>query len=91
MSAPATTLPAATLDWGRTRYAEACRRQEELVARRNAGETGDTLVFKASPKYELLAVNRIGPGESTNSSPAISNGEIFLRTNRHLWCISEKK
>ena len=54
MSAPATTLPAATLDWGRTRYAEACRRQEELVARRNAGETGDTLVFtEHEPVYTL--------------------------------------
>ena len=34
-----------TLDWGRTGYAEALRRQEELVARRIAGEVGDTLVF----------------------------------------------
>lgn len=35
----------ATLDWGRTRYADALRAQEELVARRIAGEIGDTLVF----------------------------------------------
>ena len=52
---------------------------------------GTTYIFKASPKFELLATNRLDKGESTNSSPAISNGEIFLRTNRHLWCISEKK
>jgi outer membrane protein assembly factor BamB len=52
---------------------------------------GTTLIFAASPKYELLATNRLAPGETTNSSPAISNGEIFLRTNRHLWCISAKK
>ncbi|MBM4073554.1 MAG: serine/threonine protein kinase [Planctomycetes bacterium] len=51
---------------------------------------GSTVVFNASPKYELLATNRLGDGESTNSSPAISNGEIFLRTNRHLWCIAER-
>jgi hypothetical protein len=50
-----------------------------------------TFIFAASPKYELLATNSLGEGESTNSSPAISNGEIFLRTVRHLWCISEKK
>src|SRR4051812_21535964 len=35
----------ATLDWGRTRYADAWKRQDELVARRIAGEVGDTLVF----------------------------------------------
>ena len=52
---------------------------------------GSTLIFAASPKYQLLATNRLGNGETTNSSPAISNGEIFLRTNQHLWCISEKK
>ncbi len=48
MSADASTSSApaaATLDWGRTRYAEALRAQEELVARRIAGEIGDTLVF----------------------------------------------
>ena len=52
---------------------------------------GSTVVFAASPKYEVLAVNRLGQGQSTNSSPAISNGEIFLRTNQNLWCISEKR
>src|SRR5471030_2975379 len=37
--------PPATLDWGRTRYEAAWRRQGELVAQRIAGEIGDTLVF----------------------------------------------
>lgn len=53
---------------------------------------GETLVFKASPKsFELLARNSLAPGEQTNSSLAISNGEIFIRTFRNLWCISDKK
>lgn len=52
---------------------------------------GETVVFAASPKYELLTINRLGAGEQTNSSLAISNGDIFLRTFRHLWCISDKK
>ncbi|MBI2805694.1 MAG: PQQ-binding-like beta-propeller repeat protein [Planctomycetes bacterium] len=52
---------------------------------------GSTVVFKASPQYEVLAINRLGQGESTNSSIVISNGDFFLRTNRHLWCIGEKK
>ena len=52
---------------------------------------GDTLVFAANPKYELLADNSLGDGEQTNSSLAISNGDIFIRTFKHLWCIGEKK
>jgi lipoyl(octanoyl) transferase len=40
-----TLITPATLDWGLTPYPEAQRRQEELVARRLAGEIGDTLVF----------------------------------------------
>lgn len=43
-----------TLDWGRTRYAEAWARQDELVARRIAGEVGDTLVFtEHEPVYTI--------------------------------------
>ena len=52
---------------------------------------GETLVLKASPKYEVIGINHLEPGEQTNSSLAISNGEIYIRTFRHLWCISEKK
>ena len=48
---------------------------------------GETLVFAADPKYQLLAVNKLSNGESTNSTPAISNGQIYLRTFKHLWCI----
>lgn len=50
---------------------------------------GDTLVFAASPKYELLAINRLGEG--TYASFAVSNGEVFTRTTKTLWCIAEKK
>ncbi len=50
-----TTAPTlTTLDWGRTGYADAWQRQEDLVARRNAGEIGDTLVFtEHDPVYTL--------------------------------------
>lgn len=48
---------------------------------------GETLVFAAKPTYEVLAVNPLSGGEQTNSSPTISNGQIFLRTFKNLWCI----
>jgi outer membrane protein assembly factor BamB len=53
-------------------------------------QNSDTHVFAASPKYELLATNRL-TGEQNNSSIAVSNGELFIRTHKTLWCISEKK
>ena len=47
-----------------------------------------TLVFAADPKYELLAENRLR-GESTNSSLVVSNGDLFIRTFKHLWCFGK--
>jgi outer membrane protein assembly factor BamB len=53
-------------------------------------QQGDTHVIAANPaRYELLATNRLG--EDTNASIAISDGELFIRTSGHLWCISAKK
>jgi outer membrane protein assembly factor BamB len=52
---------------------------------------GETLVFNAGPRYELLAANRLGTGEQTNSSLAVADGEVFIRTFRHLWCIRVAK
>lgn len=50
-------------------------------------QSGDTIIFKASPKFETVAANAIG-NELTNASLAISDGDIFIRTHKHLWCIS---
>jgi outer membrane protein assembly factor BamB len=52
-------------------------------------QSGDTIVMKATPeKFELVSTNPLK--DLSNSTPAVSNGEIFLRTDRALWCISEK-
>jgi len=49
----------------------------------------DVVVFKASPeKYEQLAVNSMSDG-LTNSSLAVSDGQLLLRTHKHLWCIGK--
>jgi outer membrane protein assembly factor BamB len=52
-------------------------------------QRGETHVIAAKPTYELLATNPLG--ERSQSSPAISNGEIFIRTYGHLWCVSASK
>jgi outer membrane protein assembly factor BamB len=51
-------------------------------------QSGVTFVLKAAPKFEVLAVNRIEP-ELTNASLAFADGQIYLRTHTHLWCIGE--
>jgi lipoyl(octanoyl) transferase len=51
-------LAHATLDWGRTPYPEAQRRQEERVGRRIAGEVGDTLVFTEHDPVFTIGLRR---------------------------------
>src|ERR1700690_1427572 len=53
-----TTAECRTVDWGRTGYAEAWKRQEDFVARRNAGETGDTLIFTEHDPVFTLGVRK---------------------------------
>ncbi len=53
-------------------------------------KNGDTLVMAANPKFELLATNSLGAGEGSNSSIVISNGQIFIRTFKNLWCRSKE-
>jgi outer membrane protein assembly factor BamB len=50
-------------------------------------EEGTTLVIAAGDRFELLAKNPVG--EFTLASPAISGGDLFLRTQKHLWCIRD--
>lgn len=50
---------------------------------------GVTSVFRANPeKLEVLGSNDLR--EPSNATPAISDGEIFLRTDAALYCVSEK-
>ncbi len=46
---------------------------------------GTVFVFSVDPEYKLLASNTLE--ETMNSSLAFSNGRIFVRTDKHLWCI----
>jgi len=49
-------------------------------------QSADTFVFRAAPQFKQLAVNSLG--EPTNSSLAVSRGELFIRTHEGLWCIA---
>lgn len=51
-----------------------------------------TFVVAAKPQFELLSHNVLQDDDSrTNASPAVSNGQLFLRTDKNLYCIGEKK
>jgi outer membrane protein assembly factor BamB len=52
-------------------------------------QSGDVIVLRAGRDFEVLATNSLG--EPTNTSLAASNGELFLRTDKSLWCIGAKK
>lgn len=48
-------------------------------------DDGVTHVVRPGPAYDLVARNELG--ERTFASPAISDGRLFLRGDRHLYCI----
>lgn len=51
-------------------------------------DEGIITVIKPGPVFEYVAKNSIG--ERMNASPAISNGKIYLRGYKHLFCIGIK-
>ena len=52
-------------------------------------EDGDTYIIKTGPKHEVIATNPVG--EPVYASPAISDGMIFIRGEKHLFCIGSGK
>jgi outer membrane protein assembly factor BamB len=50
---------------------------------------GVTSVYKAGPTFELLAQNSLN--DYCLSSPAMSDGQIFIRTTGHLWAIGQRR
>lgn len=54
-----------------------------------SNEDGQTIVVKAGAEFEILSVNQMDG--YTLSSPAISDGQIFLRTANWLYCVGERR
>ncbi len=48
-------------------------------------DDGDTFVIKAGPKHEVLATNSLG--EPCRTSIAIADSKLFIRGEKHLFCI----
>ena len=52
------------------------------MSRRNGA-----FVFAAQPRFKLVAQNRFTDDAQFNATPAISGKQIFLRSDRYLYCI----
>lgn len=53
------------------------------------GRDGTTLVLKKSPTIEVLATNKLD--DPIDASPAISGKQLFLRGQKHLYCLEESQ
>jgi outer membrane protein assembly factor BamB len=49
---------------------------------------GTTVVIKQSDQLEVLATNKLGEG--VDASLALAGNQIFLRSEKHVWCIEDK-
>jgi outer membrane protein assembly factor BamB len=52
------------------------------------GQDGTTVVLKHGPAFEVLAQNKLDDG--FNASPALVDGELYLRGAKSLYCITEQ-
>jgi outer membrane protein assembly factor BamB len=52
--------------------------------------SGRTFVLAAKPEFEQLAVNELEERSVFNSSPAVADQRLFLRSDRYLYCIGTK-
>jgi hypothetical protein len=51
-------------------------------------DNGETTVLEAGPEFKVLAKNPLG--EKVQASPALSQGILFIRTDKHLFAIGQK-
>jgi len=54
-----------------------------------ANEYGETFVVRAGPKFELLHTNLLSEDDMVMASPVITDGRVFLRTDRRLHCLEQ--
>ena len=53
--------------------------------------SGDMFVLKANDKLEQIAVNRLtgeDANEGFNATPAAGNGGLFIRSDKHMYCVA---
>jgi len=51
-------------------------------------DEGETTIIEASSDFKVLARNPLG--EKVQATPAIAQGQIIIRTEKHLFCIGRE-
>jgi outer membrane protein assembly factor BamB len=49
----------------------------------------ETIVLAASPQFQELGRNQLDDSSVFNATPAISNGQLLVRSNRFLYCLGK--
>lgn len=52
------------------------------------GDNGDTTLIEAGPTFKILAKNSLN--EKLQASPALAENQLFIRTEKHLFCIGKR-
>lgn len=53
------------------------------------GRDGTGYVIRLGEEFEQVAVNPLGDGEDFSGTPALSKGDLFIRSSKHLYCVRE--
>lgn len=51
--------------------------------------SGDAFVYAPGPEFKLLAQNRFTDGGDYSATPAISDGQLFIRSSKYLYCVAK--
>jgi outer membrane protein assembly factor BamB len=70
---------------GRAVYASPVFAGDHLIV---VTRTAGTVVLAAQPKYRLIATNVLADPSRFNATPAVAGTELFLRSDRRVYCIS---
>ena len=51
--------------------------------------SGETYVYAAGPEFKLLGQNHFTDGGDFSATPAVSDGQLFIRSSKYLYCVAE--
>ena len=53
-----------------------------------AKASGEIFVYELGDKPKQIAVNRFSDGGQYNATPAVSDGQLFIRSTKSLYCVT---
>jgi outer membrane protein assembly factor BamB len=81
-------FPGGGFGGGLSFYASAVAADDKIFI---PSRTSGVFVLAAGPEFKLLACNKFAGDDSRfDGTPAISDGQLFLRSNQYLYCVGAK-